>query len=65
MTVGPGIFVSQDFISRVETQFWLSSDFANGCRTLDLGGHTYDMSVRFSHCRVYIDSSHLDTLGYE
>jgi hypothetical protein len=25
----------------------------------------YDVLVSFFHCRVYIDSSHRDTLGYE
>jgi hypothetical protein len=29
------------------------------------GSQAYDMLVRFSPCRVYIDSSRHDTLGYE
>jgi hypothetical protein len=29
------------------------------------GSQAYGMSVRFFPCRVYIDSSHRDTLGYE
>jgi hypothetical protein len=28
-------------------------------------GHAYDVLVRFFLCRVYIDSNHRDTLGYE
>jgi hypothetical protein len=29
------------------------------------GSQAYGMLVRFFPCRVYIDSSHRDTLGYE
>jgi hypothetical protein len=29
------------------------------------GSQAYDMLVRFFPCRVYIDLSHCDTLGYE
>jgi hypothetical protein len=29
------------------------------------GSQAYGMLVRFFPCRVYIDSSHHDTLGYE
>jgi hypothetical protein len=29
------------------------------------GSHAYGVLVRFFPCRVYIDSSHHDTLGYE
>jgi hypothetical protein len=29
------------------------------------GSQVYDMLVRFFPCRVYIDLSHRDTLGYE
>jgi hypothetical protein len=29
------------------------------------GSQAYDMLVRLYPCRVYIDSSHRDTLGYE
>jgi hypothetical protein len=29
------------------------------------GSQAYDVLVRFFHCRVYIDPSHRDTLGYE
>jgi hypothetical protein len=28
-------------------------------------GHAYDVLVRLFVCRVYIDLSHRDTLGYE
>jgi hypothetical protein len=31
----------------------------------DPGGHTYDVSVRFFLCRVFINSSRGDTLRYE
>jgi hypothetical protein len=30
-----------------------------------LGSQAYDVLVKFFPCRVYIDSSHRDTLGYE
>jgi hypothetical protein len=29
------------------------------------GSQAYGVLVRFFHCRVYIDPSHRDTLGYE
>jgi hypothetical protein len=29
------------------------------------GSQAYDVLIRFFRCRVYIDSSHRDTLGYE
>jgi hypothetical protein len=42
----------------VETCEWLSYVRASGCQA-------YDVLVRFFPCRVYIDSSHDDTLSYE
>jgi hypothetical protein len=42
----------------VRTYKWLSYVIASGSQA-------YDMLVRFFPCRVYIDSSHRDTLGYE
>jgi hypothetical protein len=29
------------------------------------GSQAYDVLIRFFSCRVYIDSSHRDTVGYE
>jgi hypothetical protein len=42
----------------VGTSEWLSYVTASG-------SHAYGVLVRFFPCRVYIDSSHHDTLGYE
>jgi hypothetical protein len=42
----------------VETCEWLSYVRASGSQA-------YGVLVRFFPCRVYIDSSHCDTLGYE
>jgi hypothetical protein len=42
----------------VETCEWLSYVRASGSQA-------YDVLVKFFPCRVYIDSSHHDTLGYE
>jgi hypothetical protein len=56
---------SQDFIPGARAGFWISRDFMDGCRTWDPRGHGYDMLVRFFPYRVYIDSNHRDTLGYE
>jgi hypothetical protein len=36
-----------------------------GCCAWDPKGHTYDVLVMFFLCRVYIDSNHHDTFGYE
>jgi hypothetical protein len=63
--LGRTIAESQDFILRAETQFWPSRDFAEGCRTLDPRGHAYEVLVRFFPYRMYTDSNHRDTLGYE
>jgi hypothetical protein len=52
-------------IPEAEDRFWLSRDFTIGCHTWDPGGHAYDVLARFFRCRVYIDSNHRDTLGYE
>jgi hypothetical protein len=65
MTAESGIAKSQDFILGAETQFQLSRDFTDGCRTWDPKGHAYDVSIRFFPCRVYIDLSRRDTLRYE
>jgi hypothetical protein len=43
---------------KVGTCKWLSYVRASGSQT-------YGVLVRFFPCRVYIDSSHRDTLGYE
>jgi hypothetical protein len=43
----------------------LSRDFTDGYYTWGFGSRTYDVLVRFFPCRVYINSSHHDTLGYE
>jgi hypothetical protein len=42
----------------VETYEWLSYVRASGSQA-------YGVLVSFFHCRVYIDSNHRDTLGYE
>jgi hypothetical protein len=42
----------------VGTYEWLSNVRASGSQA-------YGVLVRFFPCRVYIDSSHRDTLGYE
>jgi hypothetical protein len=42
----------------IRTCEWLSYVRASGSQA-------YDVLVRFFPCRVYIDSSHRDTLGYE
>jgi hypothetical protein len=42
----------------VETCEWLSYMIVSGSQA-------YSMLVRFFPCRVYIDSNHRDTLGYE
>jgi hypothetical protein len=65
MTAGPSITGSQDFILGARDRFGLSRDFANGCRTCDPVGHSYDVLVGFFPYKVYINSSHRDTLGYE
>jgi hypothetical protein len=62
---GQTIIGSQYFILRAGARFWLSRDFTDGCRKWDPGGHAYDVLVRFSPCRVYINSSCRDTLRYE
>jgi hypothetical protein len=55
----------QDFIPGAGAQIRLSRDFTDGCRTWDPEGHAYDVSVRFSPCRVYPDLNRRDTLEYE
>jgi hypothetical protein len=43
---------SQYFILGAWVQFWLTRNFADGCRTWDLEGHAYDVFIRFFLCRV-------------
>jgi hypothetical protein len=57
---------------RAKTSSWvqgLDFDLVGTCEWLPYvrapGSQTYDVLVRFFHCRVYIDSSRHDTLGYE
>jgi hypothetical protein len=58
--------------SRDNTSFWQQGpdfDIVRTCEWLSYvrasGSQAYDMLIRFFPCRVYIDSSHHDTLGYE
>jgi hypothetical protein len=56
---------------RAKTSSWvqLPVDIVGTCEWLSylraFGGQAYGMLVRFFPCRVYIDSSRRDTLGYE
>jgi hypothetical protein len=57
---------------RAKTSSWeLGPDFdiIGTCEWLSYvrasGSQAYGVLVRFFSCRVYIDSSHRDTLGYE
>jgi hypothetical protein len=57
---------------RVKTSFWEQGpdfDLVGTCEWLSYvrasGSQAYGVLVRFFPCRVYIDSSHRDTLGYQ
>jgi hypothetical protein len=57
---------------RAKTSSWeqgLDFDIIGTCKWLSYvrasGSQAYDVLVRFFPCRVYIDLSHRDTLGYE